>query len=201
MSKKYIRCKYCGSEIKIKDSIRLKHNLGLEHALCTIFGKKYHGDASLFEDPKYVKQALNDWIKKVRKRITELTNYDERLRLVTSIQLELLKKELKNFPKENNEWMIITHFIYLINYLLGYDLCDGTINRHVIYFQDRGQEWKEQQKMGKRRWEDISWTYKNVRNYRRDIIKRLREKGLNYYQISEIMDKSESTIKRISKNK
>ncbi len=109
---------------------RLPSNIRLEHALRNIGYKNYYGYASLFEEPKHFKKGVKDWVKKIRTRIDELTQYDARLRKLVLIKLDSIDKEVSKVPDGNVEYQIIAELLYLISNLLGYDWL-GEINREV----------------------------------------------------------------------
>lgn len=185
--------------IEISSKRDLGYNLELEYALKIVFGDKYYNCAALFNDPKYVKDALKEWIKVMRQRLYNLTNYDERLRLTTSLFLDSLDHELIKLPNNPNVWQIIPILISLINHMAGYDW-DGKVNRHVIYFQDAEQEVFDLKKMGKINRDDYEWNIYKLQLYKIEIAKKLKGDGLNTYKISQILNVSESTVRRFLKS-
>ncbi len=180
---------------------RFYYNMDLEMALRTLFGNKYNQFAGLAQDPKEIKKAMKDWIKKVENRIDELTNYDPRLKEISEIHLDSLKSAILQLNKENNDWIIIARLLHLISYLLGYDFVDGKIYRHVIFFRDRTQEIGVARRKGKIKPEDFNWIFRNKDDYRREIAKQLKEKQLSIFKISKIMNISQNRVNKLLEGK
>jgi len=178
---------------------RFCNNMQLELALRTLFGNKYYHFAECGQDPKEIKKAMKDWIKKIENRIDELTNYDLRLKEVSESLLEELKIDISQLEKKNNDWIIISRLIQLISYLLGFDFVDGEIYRHVLFFQDKTQEVGIAQKEGKLPAEEFNWIFRNRNNCRRKIAKQLKNEGLTIFKISEIMNIRQTMVRKLLK--
>lgn len=179
---------------------RFYYNRELEHALRQVFPKKYNRDAGLFANPTYVKKATLDWIERIKKRVFELTEYDLRLREMVFMDLDSIKEEIKNISKEPNEWKIIPKLMMVISRLLGYDWCDGTVNREVFYKQNIAQEHKDLIARGRAKpiMERIKFQ-SNINQTLFKTINYLEKEGYEKEQISMIINKSYSTIDRIKK--
>ena len=186
-------------EIK-KNNERFYYNIELEMALRQVFGKKYYHSAELFAYPKYVKEDLIDWIKRIRKRTIDITNYDLRLREMIFLNLECLENEVKKIDKENVDWKIIARLMNLVSRFLGYDWCNGEINRHVLFFQDGAQEWND--KLNKGKFKSSGDFFNHISKINKallETIEFLEKKGLTLDEISSVLKISESTISRLKK--
>ncbi|MBA3046423.1 MAG: hypothetical protein KKH41_01435 [Candidatus Thermoplasmatota archaeon] len=185
--------------MKKKDSRVFDYNIEMEFAFATVLGESVYNNAGLYDDPKYVKKDFLRWINSIEKRIIELTEYDERLLLLTTIHLDRIKENLKKISTEYVEWEIISDMIALISNLLGYDFL-GEINHHAFFYQDKFQmEHTEREMSGRRVMEDWKWGDQNLQNYQVDIVMSLKEKGLTQFQISRIMNISQYKVKKLLK--
>lgn len=177
---------------------RFDYNMGLELVLRQVFGKTYYNSAGGFSNPSNIKKALSDWIRKIRKRTLEVTNYDLRLKEMILLELEYIEKEIKKINKENNDWKIIPRLMEIISRLLGYDWCDGEIHRQVFFFQNRSQEEVDEINKGEGiSFKDYQESMSKVYKAQLDIIKSLEKKGLTFHEISCVLKISESTINRM----
>lgn len=185
--------------VKNKGNKKFSYNISMEYAFATVLGESVHGNAGLYDNPTYIKKDFKKWINIIEKRIYELTEYDERLLTVATSHLNRIKDKLKQISTDDVEWDIITHMIWLVGHLLGYDFF-GEINHHVIFYQDRYQiDHTERMMTGRRIVDDYEWCYHHVRNYQADIVRSLKEKGLTNYQVSQIMNISEYKVKKFLK--
>lgn len=160
-------------------------------------GGKYQNSASLMQDDKYFKNAIRDWIKRIKPRVIELTNHDNRLREMILLELSVLDEELKKFPKEDNATTIIATLISIVGRLLGYDW-NGTINREVIFFQNEAQEKVDLRNMGERTFPETCEFYDGVFQAKtKEIVKKLTEDGFKDWQIADILNINPSKVKKI----
>lgn len=182
---------------RLEDALRLTFPPKTSYDKAYSFPGKYGGTASLMHDPKFFRAAICDWIRVIRKRVIELTNYDPRLRERTLSALSELETEIKKFPKEENGPIIMAIFVSIISRLLGYDW-NGIINREVIFFQNAGHELIDLNNMGERIARDELKFRVDVREKKiKELIDKLSSDGLKTWQIAEIMGMSNSQVTKI----
>lgn len=191
-------CQKCGYRQPLKD-FGLEYNLELEYALAHMFGSKYYNWAAMFENVSYTKRVIKDWIKRTQQRMGQLTEYDDRLYKIVSINLDSLNRRLSEYPKELNEWKIIAALIEIINHLLGYDFRDGKIHRHILFYQDKGQQMKDMLNMGEMKYDELRNSYQITRDSQKMLARTLKSEGKTIFQTSLILNQSPSHIKRLLK--
>ena len=104
-------------------------------------GRKLFGKASLASDVTFVRKTMLKVLEKWRDRLRDISAIDERLDMITTMELGSLESAIRDTSiAMNNDWLIISSLVGLVNSLLGYDWFDEEIHRHVFYFRDKHQE-------------------------------------------------------------
>ena len=183
-----------------KENKRFGYNMRLERALRQVYGNKYYHSAELFSQTNNVKVALRDWIKKIRRRILEVTNYDLRLREIILLDLESLERDIKNLNDKKSDWEIIPDLMDIISRLLGYDWGEGKVSHETFFYQNGNQEWNNQVKReGGKSFRDYQNQISRICKAQVETIKRLKKDGLSLHEISCVLKISESTINRLDR--
>jgi hypothetical protein len=92
----------------------------LEYALSELYGAegKWNGLAGSFQNHIHVRRAILDACKAIRKRLNNMLTSDDRLRLLTSIQLEAIERSVR---------------------YLGYARCEGHWNKDAWQLRPAAQ--------------------------------------------------------------
>lgn len=168
--------------------------MDFEHMLRQYFGDKSYGDQGLRTNIKKVKAEFKRVILKIEKRISELettTRHKERM----LNEIERLKKDLSQ--KDTDSWTLVIHLFSLISRLLGYDYLKGFINT-PIYYQTFGQFYSQVVFEGG----DVMQSYydqKNLIVLKKEVYNILKNKRHSDFRISQILNISESEVKKIKK--
>src|SRR5207302_10962718 len=89
---------------------RFRYSMEFEIALMGILGRKGMGKASLALDAKFVRESMLEVVNKCKQRIRNLIAMDERVDMMTMVNLEELERVLKGTSDStNNDWLIVGH--------------------------------------------------------------------------------------------
>lgn len=184
---------------------RYHYSYEFGETLNMFFGTKGKYDdncAGLCEDDDgqgqlFVKKAMHDMVNKIRARLKEIQNVDERLIVTTNACLSQLEGEFKEInDKTNNDLEIIALLFEMIALLLGYDYSDGKVYREVLYYQTREQEIQDFLHFNP----DEFWKTTDTPDKEREkIILELKDKGMHQNVIARVMNTSEYCVRKILK--
>ncbi len=165
-----------------------------------VLGPKLFQKASLAADVNFVKKAMSKVFDKWRERLRNISAVDERLDMMTTMDLGHLENAVRNTSKAvNNDWLIISGLVSLVNRLLGYDWHDGEIHRHVFFFRDKNQENFDHNMMFPRK--DAIETLKEIGKTLRAkyaIVNHLKNRlGLTVNEVARVTGSSEYYVRNI----
>ncbi len=177
-------------------------HIDLDDAFGLVFGWK-GGVAGCYEEPKFRKNQMRKWIKKVKSRTIDLTNNDERMRSNVLKTLDSLNSRLNDYPRKKSEWNIIAQLIEIIGYLLGYERYVKSIRNQefhtIVFLQNIEQERATEQILKRTEVIKRDRSYKFFDNTRQEICLKLKEDGLTNYEIGLILNIKGSKVSRILK--
>ncbi|MBI3324266.1 MAG: hypothetical protein HYZ92_03205 [Candidatus Omnitrophica bacterium] len=176
---------------------RFHYCLVLERALEEFYGErtKWARAAGAFADVGNVREALTEAIDKIRKHLDCILTADERLRLLASLDLDALQRDVRSLSESNySELEIMSGLLLLVAHLLGYDWYVGKPNRQVIYYQTAEQEALDDFKY------DSTEYHQDMRSglehkKRVEIASMLHDQQLRVAQIARIMKLPEPVVK------
>lgn len=156
-----------------------------------VFGDKYYGLASAYQNPKYFKRDVKVLVKKLRKDIDDLIANDH-FKSACRLYLEQIAQELGKAGSEDDYRRIFVNALDIITILLGYHYESG--NKRTIPFYIPNI-WKESQG-----WSDALnfYDYKDsLFDKRKSLVAQLKKEGFTNAAISEIMNISAYKLAQI----
>lgn len=171
-------------------------SLYFEHTMNSIFGEKAHQIAGSINNIKYRKEWLNKTIKKLIKDIDSL---DAPSLLKKSLLNTLLRFQEEIKTNKTVTWHQVDILLRFCLLLLGYSNVKGGRFHSLVYWQNENQNYFERLFQGEDQ-TDIYATQKNVIMLRENLVKKLKNDGLDSFTIASILNTTEYEIKKILKN-
>lgn len=147
-----------------------------------VFGDKYYGYASAYQNPTLFRRDVKKLVKKLQSDIDNLIASDN-FKGAAKLYLERIEEGLKKAKSEDEYRALLVYSLDVITILIGYHYQSG-VKRVEPYFipstwQDR-QGWKE------------AADYYKFKDYmaaeRKKIVKRLKSEGKTNSEVAELLN-------------
>lgn len=153
------------------------------------------GYASAFNNCNNFKKRCIAFIKKIRRRISNIVTNDVPLNELLLEDLKGIEEEVKNISNKNfNEIDIIAKLFRIIAHLLGWDCLDGKFYRTPIFYQSKEQEIDLYNSRMNKKPVGLSEAY-----HRHIIIKQLLDNGISYEEIALTLNITVRSVKSYEK--
>lgn len=171
-------------------------SMQFEMAIRQFLGKEAYHIADFASDPKQVKKYF---IKVARKIIKDLSSIDTnpRHKSILILRGESLLRQIKN---EHEGLPLILCFLSLVSSLLGYDFLDGKPFHNILFWQDSKQYFDTFLNMQKGNVSEYFDQEKNLWKDRSKLIKDLKNKGYDHFQLSIVFNTTEYDIRKTLKS-
>ena len=150
-----------------------------------VFGNKYDGTASSFNDPSYFKKQIKKMLTQLRKDIDNLQASEHYIKSA-NYDLEQLEEALLDGEFTKQWQQLALAALRPIVTFLGYGAGSKHKTVEPYFIPSVWQENKE--------WNDGSAHYDHVKklkeDYRMQIVKQLQKQGLTHAEIAEVMNQS-----------
>jgi len=170
--------------------------LFFEYTMTLFFGNKADNCAGQERNEKHRKEWLQKTAKVIMNRVAKLDTTTRHLQIL-SANAEAFSKALKNHTLE--PWNIIYILLRLCGVLLGFDCRKGYILHNLIYHQTRNQYYTNNHLEGG---DPLQYYYdeKDAISIRKEIVKKLKDKGLRDFKIALILNTTEYQVKKLKKS-
>lgn len=165
----------------------------------------FFGDrARHLEESAMPPKDRNKWLRSAFKRITkDFGQLDSSPEHRDSLLLEagyLNTSGLPGFEGAGPTWGLVYSLLRIIGYLLGYGLCEGRKFYTAVWWQDRGQYYVSKALRGKG-WFEFSRDHRTAVARRAEIAEKLRNDGLDDFQISLVLNTTDYEVKKLRRLK
>lgn len=176
---------------------RFHDSFDMEATDWEFFGERNRpkGYASAFNNCNNFKKRCVAFIKKIRRRISNIVTNDVPLNELLLEDLKGIEEEVKNISNKNfNEIDIIAKLFRIIAHLLGWDCLDGKFYRTPIFYQSKEQEIDLYNSRMNKKPVGVSEAY-----HRHIIIKQLLDNGISYEEIALTLNITVRSVKSYEK--
>ena len=176
---------------------RFHDSFDMEATDWEFFGERNRpkGYASAFNNCNNFKKRCIAFIKKIRRRISNIVTNDVPLNELLLEDLKGIEEEVKNISNKNfNEIDIIAKLFRIIAHLLGWDCLDGKFYRTPIFYQSKEQEIDLYNSRMNKKPVGLSEAY-----HRHIIIKQLLDNGISYEEIALTLNITVRSVKSYEK--
>lgn len=175
----------------MSESKHYSDGMRTELLMRNVFGDKYYGLASAYQNPKYFKQDVKILLKKLRQDVDDLIANDH-FKGACRLYLESIEKELGNAKSEDDYRKLFVNALDIVTILLGYHFEAG--NKRTIPFYIPNI-WNESQG-----WSDALKFYEyqdSLFEKRKSLVAQLKNEGFTNAAITEIMNISTYKLAQI----
>ena len=177
----------------------MNNNYSIEFELCVrqFLGDKAYGIASSFGNEIRVRQWLRKCLVEAKKRVDNIdTTARHKEMMMRNIDDLLMDLKLKGSLQKPET---VVGSFWLISRLLGLDYANGKTYNEIFYYQKPSQYARQLWAEGKSR-EYRDNERKNWISLRKRIISTLKNKGISDYDVAQVLNISESELKKYKHN-